>query len=116
MIGFAETEKMKLLSFDQGTVGHSQRKPTSCLTNLPGMDWLDGLKAPKNYGQKLQADLEKRLEQTASWSAWAVRLKETIKQAIVQLGILQGVVDVGCKRALDLTRDITENRSRVVCA
>lgn len=104
VVNFAEEETMQLLSFDQGRLGHPQRKPTSCLTNLPGLEWLEGLRAPMNHGQQLQTDLEKRFEQTASWSSWATGLKESIKQAAIQLGVLQGVIDVGCRKSLDLTQ------------
>ena len=101
---FARDEKMKLISLDQGSLGHPQRKPTSCLTNLPGLEGLDGLRADENYGQKLQTDLGKRFEQTASWSTWAPGLKEVVKQGILQMGVLRGVVDANCKKVLNLTQ------------
>ena len=102
--GFAKEGKMKLISLDQGSLGHPQRKPTSCLTNLPGLEGLDGLRADENYGQKLQTDLGKRFEQTASWSTCAPGLKEVVKQGILQMGVLQGVVDANCKKVLNLTQ------------
>ena len=42
---------MNLVTFDQGCLGHSQVKPTSCLTNLPLMTHLHGSRCDSNHGE-----------------------------------------------------------------
>ena len=84
---FAEKFNMKTVSFDQGKCGHSRRKPTSLLTNLPGMDELQGLRCGENEKgiEPLAADLPQRLKQTSSWSSWAPGLTQAIKESIKQM-------------------------------
>ena len=84
---FAEKFNMKTVSFDQGKCGHSRRKPTNLLTNLPGMDELQGLRCGKNEKgiEPLAADLPQRLKQTSSWSSWAPGLIQAIKESIKQM-------------------------------
>ena len=84
---FAEKFNMKTVSFDQGKCGHSRRKPTSLLTNLPGMDELQGLRCGENEKgiEPLAADLPQRLKQTSSWSSWAPDLTQAIKESIKQM-------------------------------
>ena len=81
---FSEKFNMKTVSFDQGKCGHSRRKPTSLLMNLPGMDELQGLRCGKN--EPLAADLPQRLKQTSSWSSWAPGLTQAIDQRVNQMG------------------------------
>ena len=56
---FAKKYGLKVVSFDQGRCGHGRRKPTSLLTNLPGMDELQGLRCGKDEKgiEPLAADL-----------------------------------------------------------
>ena len=81
---FAERFNLKMVSFDQGKCGHSRRKPTTLLTNLPGMDELQGLRCEKNGKgfEPLAEDLPQRLKQTSSWSSWAWGLTQAIKESI----------------------------------
>ena len=81
---FAERFNLKMVSFDQGKCGHSRRKPTTLLTNLPGMDELQGLRCGKNVKgfEPLAEDLPQRLKQASSWSSWAWGLTQAIKESI----------------------------------
>ena len=94
MAAFAKKYGLKVVSFDQGECGHGRRKPTSLLTNLPGMDELQGLRCGKDEKgiEPLAADLPQRLEQTSSWSSWAPGLTQAIKESIKQMST------VGIKR------------------
>ena len=64
-----------LVTFDQGSCGHPQVKPTSCLTNLSTVCHLQGSRAPLNHGSSLKEDLGDRMKQSAAWSSWAPGLK-----------------------------------------
>ena len=76
---------MQMITFDQGGCGHCQVKPTSCLTNLPTMENLQGLRAPPNHGSALKPDLEERMKQSAEWSKWAPRLKQEIRRSLLMI-------------------------------
>eukprot|EP00435_Cladocopium_sp_Y103_P061147 s73_g22.t1 len=84
---FAEKFGLKMVAFDQGKCGHSRRKPTCLLTNLPGMDELQGLRCEKDHMgiEPLAADLPQRLQQTSSWSSWAPGLTAAIKESIKKI-------------------------------
>ena len=92
---------MNLISFDQGCLGHSQRKPTSCLGNMEGLEVLGGKRVEGKMGSPLKEDLSERFKQTASWSAWAPGLKETIKRSLLLLAIERGFGDLKLQKALD---------------
>ena len=44
-----------------------------------------GLDVEKRIGEGLCPDLPGRMEQTASWSAWAVGLKARIRQSLLMI-------------------------------
>ena len=69
VISFAERFGLGTVSFDQGMYGHQQRKPTTCLTNLPLMGHLHGARCSTNIGEGLHENLQQRFAQTASWSS-----------------------------------------------
>ena len=76
---------MQFVHFDQGCFGHTQVKPTTCLTNLPLMSQLHESRCAPNHGAPLRPDLASRLQQTASWADWSVGLKRAIRAS---LGVL----------------------------
>ena len=90
---------MRLISFDQGRLGHSQRKPTSAMTNLKGVFQIDGMRCVGPYGEGLHPNLDKRMEQTAAWSAWAPGLKQLLRSALSQLLMDQGLGDESLRKA-----------------
>ena len=77
-----EDAGMILVTMDQGALGHQQRKPTGCMTNLPEMEELNGLRCQGAKGQPLEEDLQQRLAQTAEWSSWAPGFKAAIRAAM----------------------------------
>ena len=92
---------MRVVSFDQGMLGHEQNKPTSCLTNLPKVLELDQLRCSGNQGKPLNPSMEERFQQTASWAEWAEGLMAAIKESIVILGVEKGLGDSQLKRLLN---------------
>lgn len=98
---FRVRHDMDLISFDQGCIGHPQRKPTSCLGNLEGMKILAEKRVEGKMGSPLKEDLTERFKQTASWSAWAVGLKEIIKSSLLYLANEKGLGDAKLQKALD---------------
>ena len=92
---------MRVVSFDQGMLGHEQNKPTSCLTNLPRVLELDQLRCSGNQGKPLNPSLEERFQQTAAWAEWAEGLKAAIKESILGLGVEKGLGDSQLKRLLN---------------
>ena len=71
---------MTLTHFDQGRFGHTQRKPTTCMSNLPFMDQLNEARCTVPKGEPLTPDLGSRLQQN-----WAPGLKQAILVAIMAL-------------------------------
>lgn len=92
---------MKLISLDQGRVGHEQRKPTSCLTNLKSVWELNELRCHGLHGQPLNPTLEERFQQTSAWAEWAEGLKAAIKESVVHLGLKRGLGGNSVKRMLN---------------
>ena len=90
---------MRLISFDQGRLGHSQRKPTSSMTNLKGVFQVDEMRCIGPYGEGLHPNLDKRMEQTAAWSTWAPGLKQLLRSALSQLLVDQGLGDESLRKA-----------------
>ena len=80
---FQDRWGLGLASFDQGALGHVQRKPTSCLTDLPEVLGLHGVRCSGSHGCELNPNLEDRFEQTASWSKWAPELCQAIRCSLV---------------------------------
>ena len=96
-----EEPGMSLVTFDQGSVGHPQVKPTSCLTNLPMMTYLNGMRCKSNHGEELKSDLGERIKQTSSWSEWAAGLKKAIRTSLLVLAKGFGIEDGSLKKVWD---------------
>lgn len=92
---------MSLVTFDQGCLGHPQVKPTSCLTNLPLMTHLHGLRCESNHGEGLKRDLGDRMKQTSGWSVWAPGLKRAIRVSLMILLKGFGIDDGSLKKVWD---------------
>lgn len=78
---------LKLLHFDQGTMGHPKRKPTTLAVVNDALMSLDKMRgAPSD--ERRQAELyqamtmEQRCRTSKTWSAWAPGLKEALAVAI----------------------------------
>ena len=70
-------------SFDQCTMGHTKRKPTTIGTNLMELAQLDELRGqPEGEAQAAEQfralPMEQRFQATKSWAAWAPGLKAAI--------------------------------------
>ena len=94
-------EGMMLVTFDQGSCGHPQVKPTSCLTNLPTVCHLQGSRAPLNHGSSLKEDLGDRMKQSATWSSWAPGLKQEIRLSVLMILKNFGCDDGSLRKALN---------------
>ena len=81
---FQKKWELTLASFDQGCLGHVQRKPTSCLTNLESVIGLHGVRCSKPHGCELNPNLGERFEQTSSWSKWAPELCQAIRGSLMK--------------------------------
>ena len=75
------TYGLKLISFDQSRMGHPRRKPTSFLTNLPGMDDLNEMRGGGSSDPQSDS-LEERMEQSRSWAKWAPGLVRAVKASL----------------------------------
>ena len=102
VISFAEQFGLGTVSFDQGMYGHQQRKPTTCLTNLPLMGHLHGARCSTHIGEGLHENLQQRFTQTASWSSWAPGLKRAIQTSLLLLCHMHGFGNQGIKKVLDV--------------
>ena len=102
VISFAERFGLGTVSFDQGMYGHQQRKPPTCLTNLPLMGHLHGARCSTNIGEGLHENLQQRFAQTASWSSWAPGLKKAIHTSLLLLCHMHGFGNQGIKKVLDV--------------
>ena len=101
LVEFKEKHQLDLISFDQGCVGHPQKKPTSCLTNLTMVMELQGQRIVGKRGSGLKQDVNERFKQTASWSEWAVELKMRIKISLVIIAAECGWSIPNLKKILD---------------
>ena len=72
---------MKLVTFDQGRTGHERRKPTSLVTNLPGMEQLHGLRGGGST-EGVGADLSERIRSSKTWAAWSPGLVAAIQESL----------------------------------
>ena len=71
------------VSFDQGPMGHSRRKPTRLGTNIPRLAELQDIRGHGNGGDAALAEnLTERIKQSRDWSAWAPGLKQALAIAI----------------------------------
>ena len=91
-------EGMDLVTFDQGSLGHPQVKPTSCVTNLAVVKELHGMSCERNRGERLKENLDERMKQTSSWSNWAPGLKGAIRTSILIILRTYGVDDGSLKK------------------
>ena len=87
------TMNAKLITMDQGPVGHVKRKPTSLMVaNMPDMDELNGI-AGDGIGQKSANSLQERLSQSREWSTWApglvAAIQLSLKRYLQRLGTLE---------------------------
>ena len=98
---FKDRFGLRLIAFDQGQIGHPQTKPTMCLTNLEGVEKLNGVRCGKRVGENLCPDLPGRMAQTASWSAWAPGLKLAIRDSLVTMGAQWDFITPKAKRVND---------------
>ena len=78
---FCAANGMNLLCFDQGTMGHPRRKPTTVATNLPCLEELDGMRGGGRDG--MEVSLEKRLAQTKEWAQWAPGLVAALQRSLM---------------------------------
>ena len=105
---FCRDHGMILVDLDQGAAGHPRRKPTTLATNLPGMGELHGLKGHGH--QEMEANLQRRLVQTKTWSKWApgmvAAIKKSLKVMIDQLeeGSKEKVAETGELKKMTLER------------
>ena len=82
VLGLLEEESMGMVTrLDQGAVGHSKKKPTSLLTNMPGMMELHGLRA-RGDDEPLPDDIQASIQASKSWSLWAPGLRAAIKESL----------------------------------
>eukprot|EP00435_Cladocopium_sp_Y103_P000739 s1161_g1.t1 len=82
---FQERYNMVLTSFEQGAFGHVKPKPTTLGHNLEGLHQLHGAVTDRNQlGPQLWKDksLQQRLEETATWAAWAPGLKAALVEGL----------------------------------
>ena len=98
---FKEKYGMDLISFDQGCYGHPQRKPTSCMENLPMMSEFHGNRCDGRKGSTLKQDLGDRFAQTSSWSVWAPGMKEAVKTSLLILVEKKGLGKPHLQKVLD---------------
>ena len=69
------------VSFDQGRTGHERRKPTSLVTNLPGMVQLDGLRGGGST-DGVGPYLQDRIRCSKTWAAWSPGLVAAIQESL----------------------------------
>ena len=87
--GFASKFNIKLISFDQGPMGHSKRKPTSMGVALPQAQQLHELRGPPSdrsgdvqLGNYDEMSLDDRCALSKSWAAWAPGLKAALVASV----------------------------------
>ena len=70
------------MTIDQRRVGHSRRKPTTLLTNLPGLQELHGLRAAPGGDDPLPNDVNDRILASKSWALWAPGLRAAVRESL----------------------------------
>ena len=78
ILALEEEEGMNMVSFDQKTMGHIRKKPTTIMTNLPNMTELHELRSPPGQDEPLAENLAERMEQSRSWALWASGLRAAV--------------------------------------
>ena len=102
---FAEVFELYKIDFDQGPMGHERRKPTTLFTTMEVLLQLDGIHgAPEHPPQDLRDQpLQKRMEASKRWAAWAPGLKQAlvvaIRQHLQELEYERAAQDQGAERS-----------------
>ena len=78
---FKEFYQMLELSFDQGPMGHTRRKPTTIGTNIKILEQLSEVRGPGKM-RGLQQTLEERLVESKKWAEWAPGFKRALVIAL----------------------------------
>ena len=73
---------LRLIHFDQGSMGHARRKPTTILSNLPELYQLQGLRGDGHESEPLPASLSRRMDASEEWAAWAPGLVKAIQHSM----------------------------------
>ena len=111
---FASRYNIWSVSFDQGVMGHTIRKPTTVGTNMEPFLELNEMRCGPNWtsstatstaGQRQQLSIDDRCRQSRTWSAWAPGLKEAIVHC-VQQHLQQGDVKPSPQQADGLDMDV----------
>ena len=71
----------KIISFDQGAMGHVRCKPTSLLINMPMIEELNGLRMQKRSSDPLPNAVAETIKISEGWSKWAPGLVAAIVKA-----------------------------------
>ena len=71
-----------LIHFDQGSMGHARRKPTTTLPNLPELHQLHGLRGDGHESGPLPASLSQRMDASKEWAAWAPGFVKAIQHSL----------------------------------
>ena len=81
---FQEEFKLYKIDFDQGRMGHERCKPTTLFSSMATLLQLHGLHGPPSSRLKNVKDLplDRRIELSKKWAAWAPGLKLAIATAI----------------------------------
>lgn len=83
---FQEKFNIKMISFDQGGMGHECRKPTTLAITLDELCQLDGLRGSASGGgngeDRRSMSLRDRCQQSKQWAAWAPGLKAAMVIAL----------------------------------
>eukprot|EP00438_Fugacium_kawagutii_P007098 Skav200526 [mRNA] locus=scaffold2291:63661:70974:+ [translate_table: standard] len=82
---FEQLYRLQRVRFDQGAMGHPKRKPTTIATNVSALGQLDEIRgAPSDdlVKDRSTMTLAQRCQDSKSWSAWAVGLKNALVVAI----------------------------------
>ena len=81
VLALVEKPEFRLISFDQGTMGHARRKPTSILCNMDVMEELNEMRVSGKTKDPLPQSVEDSVKISESWSKWAPGLVEAIVRA-----------------------------------
>eukprot|EP00438_Fugacium_kawagutii_P033247 Skav228431 [mRNA] locus=scaffold1325:416500:425994:- [translate_table: standard] len=84
-LAFQKEYDMKLISFDQGCMGHQKRKPTSLGTNIPELFDLNEMRGGGQHqnlpGVQLSRQnqtMREKCEESKRWAEWAPGLKRAL--------------------------------------
>jgi len=67
---------LRLIHFDQGSMGHARRKPTTILSNLPELHQLHGLRGDGHDSGP------QRMDASREWAAWAPGFVKAIQHSL----------------------------------